>query len=86
MKNHSKLFLLIFTGSLLALTTSASAQWAGYGGGYYGGYGPRNYGYGGGYGGWDGRDWHGGRWGHDGGEHGDWDGRDWHGGRWGHDD
>ena len=71
MKNLSKLFLLLFTGSLLALTTSASAQWAGYGGyggyggGYYGGYGPRNYGYGGGYGCWDGRDWHGGRWVHD---------------------
>ena len=91
MLKTAKYFFMIASATMILFSTSASAQWyGGYGNGYYYGYAPTPYPYGGYYGGgynrWDGRDWHGGRWGHDDDERGGWDGHDWHGGRWGHDD
>ena len=92
MTNLRKYTNLIVVISTFGFSAPVSAQWGGFGGygnGYYYGYVPVPYGpgyYGSGYGRWDGRDWHGGRWGHHEDERGDWDGHDWHGGRWGHDD
>lgn len=92
MANSKKIIMMIVGISILSFSFPASAQWGGYGGygnDYYYGYAPRSYSpryYGREFGRWDGRDWHGGRWGHNEDESGRWDGHDWHGGHWGHDD
>ena len=92
MSISKKLVMMAVAVLFLSFSFPVLAQWGGYGGygnGYYYGYGPVPYGpryYGRDHGRWDGRDWHGGRWGHYEDERGRWDGHDWHGGRWGHDD